>query len=186
MKKGHTEHNRKGEKHTTKQGYIIEIIEYFGWKNCTIQFNDERKTILKNKSYDSVVRRGILNPYHKTHFNVGFYGYGEYKTKINGKHTKSYKCWRGILGRCYDDSIRHKFPTYKDVTVCEEWHNFQNFAQWFEENYIEDFVLDKDILYKGNKIYSPETCCFVPQKINCLLVKNDINRGEYPIGVVKE
>lgn len=43
--------------------------------------------------------------------------------------------------------------------------------------------LDKDILIKGNKIYSPNTCIFVPQKINSLFTKRNSVRGEYPIGV---
>ena len=43
--------------------------------------------------------------------------------------------------------------------------------------------LDKDILVKGNKIYSPETCCFVPNEINVLFTKKEKDRGEYPIGV---
>ena len=43
--------------------------------------------------------------------------------------------------------------------------------------------LDKDILVHGNKIYSPSTCIFVPQRINTLFVKKDMNRGDLPIGV---
>jgi len=43
--------------------------------------------------------------------------------------------------------------------------------------------LDKDILIKGNKIYSPSTCCFVPQNINVLFTKRESERGLYPIGV---
>ena len=66
-----------------------------------------------------------------------------------------------------------------------EWHNFQNFAQWHEENYIEGFVLDKDILQKGNKIYSPENCCFVPNEINVLFTKRQNDRGDLPVGVIK-
>ena len=75
--------------------------------------------------------------------------------------------------------MRH--PTYKDVTVCEEWHNFQNFAKWFEDNYVEGFELDKDILVKGNKIYSPETCCFVPKEINSLF--KNYNNNLLPTGI---
>ncbi len=43
-------------------------------------------------------------------------------------------------------------------------------------------AIDKDILNKGNKIYSPETCVFVPQNINSLFVKRDKSRGNDPIG----
>ena len=43
--------------------------------------------------------------------------------------------------------------------------------------------LDKDILMKGNKIYSPDTCVFVPKNINTLFTKSNKSRGKYPIGV---
>ena len=43
--------------------------------------------------------------------------------------------------------------------------------------------LDKDILYKGNKIYSRKTCIFVPQRINNLFTKSNKRRGKDPIGV---
>jgi hypothetical protein len=80
-----------------------------------------------------------------------------------------------------------KFNTYLDCSVCEEWHNYQSFCEWFDENYYtiegENVALDKDILHKGNKIYSPENCCFVPQSINSLFTKNDVVRGNLPIGV---
>ena len=42
--------------------------------------------------------------------------------------------------------------------------------------------LDKDILFKHNKIYSPETCIFVPKTINSLFVKRQNSRGESVIG----
>lgn len=82
---------------------------------------------------------------------------------------------------------RKKHPTYQEVVVCEEWHNFQNFAKWYYENYYEvngeRMELDKDILYKNNKVYSPETCFIVPQRINNLFVKTNAKRGSCPIGV---
>ena len=97
-------------------------------------------------------------------FGVGVTGQGEYShlvRKINGKHTKVYSVWHDMLGRCYNKKYQEKKPTYIGCTVCEEWHNFQNFAKWYEENYYEvnneEMALDKDILIKGNKIYSPQT-----------------------------
>ena len=95
-----------------------------------------------------------------------------------------------MLERCYYEIVQSKQPTYKGCSVCDEWHNFQNFAKWFDENYYqcgnEKTHLDKDILFKKNKIYSPDTCIFVPQKINLLFLKNGKNRGIYPIGVYFE
>ena len=93
-----------------------------------------------------------------------------------------------MLHRCYDEKLQEKYyTTYINCSVCTEWHNFQNFAQWYEENYYEvegeRMCLDKDILVKGNKTYSPETCVFVPNNINVLFVKCDKARGDLPIGV---
>lgn len=92
-----------------------------------------------------------------------------------------------MMNRCYNKKVLKRQPTYKDKYVCEEWRNFQNFAKWFDENYYEcdgeRMELDKDILCKGNKIYSPDTCVFVPRKINQIFNKNQNIRGEYPIGV---
>jgi hypothetical protein len=80
-----------------------------------------------------------------------------------------------MIRRCYDKKYQVKYPTYKDCKVCDEWLNYQNFAKWFDENYYqiddETMHIDKDILVKGNKVYSPETCVFVPQDINILFTK---------------
>lgn len=92
-----------------------------------------------------------------------------------------------MLNRCYDTKRHEKQPTYKHCIVCDKWLNFQNFAKWYYENYYEiegqKMCLDKDILYKGNKIYSPETCIFVSNDINVLFTKHDKDKGNYPIGV---
>lgn len=119
--------------------------------------------------------------YTPTVYNKGYIGKGTYKPSLNRRKTKVYSKWNNILHRSYSESYKEKQPTYKDVTVCEEWHNFQNFAKWFEDNYVEGFELDKDILVKGNKIYSPETCCFVPKEINSLF--KNYNNNLLPTGI---
>lgn len=176
--------NRIGEKHITNEGYTIEIIECFGNKNCTIQF--ENKFIVKNIRYVNIVRREIKNLFHKSVYGVGYIGIGKY-SKIN--HPKAYTTWTNMLKRCYNKKAKEKKITYKDITVCDYWHNSQNFVEWFEKNWKfymdKNWHLDKDILLKGNKIYSPETCCFVPQEINMLFVKRNSSRGKHPIGVYK-
>lgn len=118
----------------------------------------------------------------------GYFGEGKYKSRDeNGNKTKCYNTWKHMLVRCYNKKFKEKYPTYNDVTICKEWLCFQNFAKWYEENYYEiegeKMQLDKDILVKGNKIYSPETCVFVPQRINELFTKSNKVRGDYPIGV---
>lgn len=120
--------------------------------------------------------------------------YTEYKTigntttTIKGKDKKSYQCWSNMLKRCYNKNVHNKQPTYKDCSVCNEWLCYANFEKWYDENYYEiegeRTELDKDILFKGNKVYSPITCIFVPQRINTLFTKSNRKRGKYPIGVV--
>ena len=88
-----------------------------------------------------------------------------------------------MLMRCY--SIRHHqtCPNYIGCSVCPEWLYLSNFKEWFDANYVDGYALDKDIIIKGNKTYSPHTCCFVPQEINNQLIKSDAARGKCPIGV---
>ena len=95
-----------------------------------------------------------------------------------------------MLKRCFDNKYKDRYPTYKDVTCCDRWLCFANFLEDLEIlkqehnwNVDEKLQLDKDILNKGNKIYSLENCVLVPDWINLLFTKNDAKRGEYPIGV---
>ncbi len=73
-----------------------------------------------------------------------------------------------MLRRCYDDELHSKYPTYKGCSVCDEWHDFQVFAQWYKSNYIEGYHLDKDIKINGNKVYSPSACLFVSPSENAI------------------
>ena len=92
-----------------------------------------------------------------------------------------------MLMRCYYPKYQEKYPTYKGCEVEDYLLNFQHMCKWLDENYYEvpgeRVCLDKDILHKGNKIYSRETCIFVPQRINLLFTKRDNSRGDNPIGV---
>jgi hypothetical protein len=160
--------NRIGEVYKTFYGEKIEIVRYGGSKDCDVKF--ENGFVKTKLPFDSIKSGYIKNPYRKSIYGVGFVGEGNYKYKHAGGGLKSVLCWNTMLRRCYDSVLHKKRPTYKDVTVCEEWHNFQNFAKWFDESYnpetMKGWHLDKDILVQGNRIYSPETCCFVPQEIN--------------------
>lgn len=105
-----------------------------------------------------------------------------------GKTRKDveYYRWHGMLQRCYDNKFIEKHDTYRGCSVCEKWKYFTAFRDWFRNpcnGYIDGYNLDKDILVKGNKIYSPDTCCFVPPEINILFTKTNKLRGDLPIGV---
>lgn len=177
-KTGEINYNNFGSKMIIT-GYrrAIDIDVYFPEYNWTA----------KNVQYINFKNALIKCPYEKRYYNIGYLGEGKYKIKENGKQTKCYITWHNMLKRCYDNKFHKKEFTYKNCEVCKEWHNFQNFAKWYYKNYYEveneKMHLDKDILNKSNKIYSPENCIFVPERINTLFVKHDKLRGDYPIGV---
>ena len=177
--------NRVGEERLNSFGSRMIITKYNNRLDIDVYF-PAYNWIAKNKRYDNFKKGNIKCPYERRVHGKGYIGIGEYSSKENGKKTKCYKVWHHMIGRCYDAKFQEKHPTYKECEVCEEWHNFQTFSQWYENNYYEipDKVmcLDKDILVKGNKIYSPGTCVFVPQNINVLFIKRDNDRGKYPIG----
>ena len=79
----------------------------------------------------------------------------EYKRDANPITSVAYRCWHNMLIRCYDENYQKREPSYIGCSVCDEWLVFSNFKRWFDENYVKDYQLDKDILVKGNKIYSP-------------------------------
>lgn len=107
-----------GEKYFTNEGYEIEIIDYFSFANCIIRFEDGTK--LNNVRFDHIRNGSIRNPFHKSVVGVGYLGEGIYKTKEKGKMTNIYNTWFKMLVRCYSEKFRTKYPTYKNVTVCEE------------------------------------------------------------------
>ena len=94
-----------------------------------------------------------------------------------------YRRWQSMLRRAYCETYQQQHPSYRDVVVCEEWHLFSNFKKWMIKQEWEGMELDKDILYPGNKTYSPETCVFVPKQLNRILNDRASMRGAYPQGV---
>lgn len=101
----------------------------------------------------------------------------------NGKNLKFYTIWKDMLRRCYSNKLQKKFPTYVGCSVCPEWLSLSNFKVWFDINYQDGMALDKDILIKGNRVYCPEACSFIPRYINNLLTDAGAIRGELPCGV---
>jgi len=164
----------------TNEGCEIEIIEKIDGIRRTIEFKDEYR--YKVECLTSNINAGkVSNPYYKSVCKVGYIGIGEYKANVNLKATKEYQAWYSMIGRCYDKKRQEKHPSYIGTIVCDEWHNFQNFAKWHNNNYPNidgiKFHLDKDLLQCNieNKIYSPKTCVFLPDRINMFLANKKSN-----------
>ncbi len=177
---------RVGESFINKFGDVAKIIEYIDSNHLTIEFQDEKRANIAT-SYKNLKNRDFKNPYGKRIFGVGCIGNAKSRNK-NGDKKKSYTTWFAMIQRCYKECFEKK-TTYKDCLVCDEWLCYENFEKWFDENYYEipgEIVdLDKDILSKENKIYSPNTCIFVPQQINKYFVKRASSKDGYPLGVYK-
>jgi hypothetical protein len=181
--------DRLGEKRLNYQGCEMEIIDYIDSTHITVRFNDEYKAVLTPVRYSNYVRGVVKNPYFPEVYGVGCIGV-KYPSRINKIKLKEYNAWCKMLQRGFSKKVKDKYTTYKDVTVCKEWLNYENFYEWLhsQENFDKwlngsRWNIDKDIISKDNKIYSPDTCCLVPQEVNVLFVRQGSTRGEFPIGV---
>ena len=178
--------DRTGEEKVNSFGSKMVVKEYRKYSDIDVYFPEYDWTA-KHVQYNNFKNGTIKCPYEPRVYGVGFVGEGKYKAFENGKLTDKYDIWQDMLRRCYDPKLHEKYSTYKDCEVEDKWLNFQHMGKWIDENYYEilgeTMCLDKDILCKGNKIYSRETCIFVPERINLLFVKRDKSRGKNPIGV---
>ena len=167
----------------SKSSGDFKILKYNNNRNVEIQF-------LKTGYGATVelvqVKRGnVKDPYSPSVYGVGILG-TKYPSTINGIHTKEYKLWQNMLVRCYSDSSKNRRPTYEGCEVSNNFKSYEYFYEWCHKQIgfsNQDWHLDKDLLVKGNKVYSETTCVFLPNEINSLLTKRAASRGEYLIGV---
>ena len=161
----------------------FKILKYNDTANVVIQF-------LKT-GFETSVRLGdiksgkVKDPHSPSVFGVGVLG-TKYPTRVNGVQTKEYELWYSMLRRCYSDRFKKKQPTYEGCEVSDNFKCYEYFYEWCNKQIgfnNKDWHLDKDLLVKGNKVYSENTCVFIPREINSLLVKSTASRGEHLIGV---
>ena len=180
--------NRDGETNTNRFGEQMKIINYQGRRKFDVLFDNGY--VKRNCTCYENFKKGVVkNPNSISLFGVGYLGVECSKGKGDiMSDSVSYITWRHMLSRCYDKKTK-SYENYggQGVSVCEEWMSYKIFKEWFDKNYYEisndKMNLDKDILNKGNKIYSPNNCIFVPSNINKLFTKTNKTRGNYPIGV---
>lgn len=157
--------------------YTVEIEFLITGYKTVCGMSDIRTGKVKDYQIPSVYGVGITgDKYSPTYKDV----FG------NRKIRPEYSIWRGLLNRCYNESSREKYPTYESCYVSENFKHYEYFYEWCNKQVgfgNTGWTLDKDLLIKGNKIYSEDTCVFLPQELNNLLVKNNKSRGQYPIGV---
>ena len=161
--------------YTNSKKILVEFIATGFRKYCQI------KEVLNGKITDRLVPSvsgvGVLgNKYPTIYYNSD-------GKKMNLKH---YETWSGMLKRCYNQKHQEKNATYKGCSASKNFKSYTYFYEWCERQIgfdYHDWCLDKDILVKGNKIYSEDICVFVPNEINCLFTKTNKLRGKYPIGV---
>ena len=165
--------DRIGERFTTNEGYVVEIIEYNKNSDVWVQFQDEHSAKVHTQ-YAACKKGNVKNPYHPSVYGVGCLGLLEDgnkpKTTKKGKNTREYTTWKTMLKRCYSDKYHEICPTYKDCVVYEHWLIFANFLedlpliegyQFWLEHPNKRIALDKDIKGNGSKIYCLENCCFI-------------------------
>lgn len=151
---------------TSGECFIVDVKDSY---NVTVMFYDGF-TVNVNKG--NLDKGKVKNPFHPNNLVKGV---GLFDSTSVGKDKgikKVIEAWNNMLQRCYCNTFHQRQPTYKDVIVCDRWKTYSNFEYDlvnmlnYEKFVDEGWVLDKDILSSGNKVYSPETCCFIPKSLN--------------------
>lgn len=163
------------------RGQRATVTEYVTSLKIKIRFNDDG---YETYSRSSRIRSGdIRNPLKRTICGIGFTGIGPH---VAASENKVYMAWVNMLKRCYSESAQTRAPTYKGCSVAPEWFDFQVFANWYVDTFTEGkagWEIDKDVLNRNNKHYSPETCVPLPSELNCLLITAGASRGNQCLGV---
>jgi hypothetical protein len=177
------EKHKVGSVHSTNKYGDFIITKYVNASNVHIKFlNTGYETVTLNSC---ILSGEIRDRYFPSVHGVGIVG-EESSRDSNGNKLKEYFLWNHMLTRCYGKKTKLKLPSYEDCTASTNFKYFPYFKDWCSKQIgfgNEGWQLDKDILVKGNKIYSEDTCCFVPAEINSVFIKCDRSRGEYPLGV---
>jgi hypothetical protein len=184
----HYNRPESGAKYKTNQGCIIEVIDYVSYTKVLVKFLDGigHKRFVSKKE---LLSGSVKNPFHPEVNGVGFFGVGPYIGKVAAGSkisSKEYSHWHSMLTRSYAGYYHERFPTYVGCSVDEQWHNFQEFAEWCQwQTGFKDAgsVLDKDLLVSGNKVYGIETCVFLPPELNNLIVTQTKAGKDTPPGI---
>ena len=176
----------EGSVFKTKNYGDVVVLDYYNARDVTIKFLNTGNV---RKTGTSELKKGEIRDNEA--FPVYIVGIMDVpnEARRNVPIPKEYSIWNGVRQRCYNENIRHLNPSYQEAEMSENFKRYSYFKEWCHNQIGFDqdgWQLDKDILIKGNKLYSEATCCFVPPEINTLILKADRIRGKYPIGVYED
>ena len=161
----------------------FKILKYNDSKEVEIQFlKTGYETVAR---LDNIKSGSIKDPYSPSVYGVVIIG-AKYPVSEGSFKTKEYDLWCSMLRRCYSEKYQKKYPTYEGCEISDNFKYFEYFYEWCHKQIgfnNEGWQLDKDLLVKGNKVYSEYFCVFIPSEINSLLIKHEASRGEHLIGV---
>jgi len=171
-----------GKRLFNTEGQEFEVVEYLGSRKvaCVFLVSGFKTGYLQA---GNVVRGRVKDMLSPSVQGIGFLGAGDAPTRDGRTGHPIYVAWCGMFERCYSEKYHLTRPTYRGCSVAEDWHNYQVFYKWAVTRYRKGYHLDKDILVQGNKVYSPYTCCFVPQAVNSLV--SVVLKGDCSLGVSK-
>ena len=170
--------NYEGKVFSTNNFGDIEVIEYTDSKKVLIKFVRTGNT--KYATMGNIKKGVVCDNELPSLYDVGFI---DLPAKDN---PRLHWIWNGMFVRCYNNRFHEKYTSYERCEVVGAFRYFSRFVEWCKSQKgfdKEGFQLDKDILVKGNKVYSEDTCCFVPKDLNNLLTHRKKDKGLYPVGV---
>lgn len=173
-----------GTQHTNEHGEVCTIIMNVG-RRSLVQFEGDfphQKFVHKSQFYNG----RFTSNYRRSVYGVGIYvPYNSYccREVVSGPITRAYNMWSNMLKRAYCPEQLAAQPTYNGTTVYPPWHRSDVYWMWAEKQVgwlKEGYHQDKDILFYGNKVYSPDTCVFIPNQLNTFL--SDCRKARSPYG----
>ena len=183
-----------GYKGINNQGENFEVISFANRGNGQTTYNVkfEDTGYVKEFLKGPILKGNIKDPYYPSIYGVACCG--EVSTWDGNNTSREYYIWHHMISRVYNESDCN-YCRYggMGITVCERWHCYENFlkdlpnipgySEW--KSNPSGYELDKDVLQQdinhNNKIYSPETCIFIPSLVNNLeqAIRNSNNTTNF-------
>lgn len=163
---------------------VHSVDEHGGYLwNCVCECGEEvvvaRGQLIQGKTKSC----GCISIKGRLVYGQGLVEKGKHPLRICGKPTRELRLWKGMLKRCYEERHHEEYPTYRGCSTSDSFKNFQYFAEWCNNQKgfcCEGWQLDKDILIRGNKVYSEDNCVFVPISLNLNFTCKDV-KGYYTL-----